>query len=162
MLLENRIGLVTGAGQGNGAAIAKGSCAARRARRRDRHQCGECANRTADDIRRGGGRLVHPRSMLRTQPPARSSLPRRAGSRVMSRFSSTMPDLPRAHSIDDPERGGSGIAALDVNLHGNFQRHAGLPGRSACDHRAPSSTSASIASFVSTALRSAIPPRRPR
>ena len=155
MPLTGRIALVTGAGQGNGAAIAKG-IARHGARVVVTDIAADAAERTASDIRLAGGDAwayvldVTDADACRTlaQDVARS-----AGE--ASLLVNNAGVCPR-HTIDSPELERSWNAAMDVNLKGTLNVSvAFLPALRAT--KGVIVNIASIAAFVSTATSVSYP-----
>jgi NAD(P)-dependent dehydrogenase (short-subunit alcohol dehydrogenase family) len=149
MLLERRIGLVTGAGQGNGAAIAKG-LAQHGARVVVTDINTENADQTADDIRRGGGQ-AWAFALDVTDATACAELATTVEQEVgnVSILVNNAGIAPR-HTIDDPQARRLWNAALDVNLHGTLNVTLAFL-RALRATKGAIINIASIASFVSTA-----------
>jgi NAD(P)-dependent dehydrogenase (short-subunit alcohol dehydrogenase family) len=149
MLLKARIALVTGAAQGNGAAIASG-LAAQGARVVATDVDGAGAERTAAALREAGAEAWG-FALDVTDAPACTALAAEVG-RVAGDVSVLVNNAgicPR-HGIDSPELRRAWNAALDVNLHGTLNvTLAFLPAVRAT--RGTIINIASIASFVSTA-----------
>lgn len=148
MLLVGRVALVTGAGQGNGAAIATGL---------SRHGAavvvtdidGASADRTADAIRQAGGTAwsyAHDVTDAMACRALAAVVAERAGR--VDLLVNNAGICPR-HSIDSPELERSWHAAIDVNLTGTLNVSvAFLPALRAT--RGTIVNIASIAAFVST------------
>jgi len=119
MLLAGRVALVTGAAQGNGAAISAGLAAAgARVVAADIDAAG--AERTASSIRQTGGKAwAFPLDV--TDPAACAAVAAESG-RVAGQVSVLVNNAgvcPR-HTIDSPELHRAWNLALDVNLHGTL------------------------------------------
>jgi NAD(P)-dependent dehydrogenase (short-subunit alcohol dehydrogenase family) len=149
MLLSGHIALVTGAAQGNGAAIAAGLAAeGARVVATDIDAAG--AERTAVSIRQAGGE-AWAFELDVTSPDACAVVATKAGAAAgqVSVLVNNAGVCPR-HTIDSPDLHRAWNLALDVNLHGTLNvTLAFLPAL-----RATNGTIiniASIASFVSTA-----------
>lgn len=155
MLLEGRLALVTGAGQGNGAAIARGLA---------RHGAAvvvtdvdaAAAERSAGEIRSEGGR-----ARTAVLDVADAAAPRRLAAELaaegerVSILVNNAGICPR-HPIDSPDLERSWNAALDVNLTGALNvTVAFLPALR--ETRGTVVNIASIASFVSTATSVSYP-----
>lgn len=154
-LLTGRIAVVTGAGQGNGAAIAKGLArygAAVVATDLD----GVKADRTADEIRRNGGiAWSHPHDVT-DAPGCRTladTIAKQAG--AIDLLVNNAGICPR-HSIDSPELERSWHAAIDVNLTGTLNTSVAFLS-ALRSTRGAIVNIASIAAFVSTATSVSYP-----
>ncbi|HWK45407.1 MAG TPA: glucose 1-dehydrogenase [Stellaceae bacterium] len=148
MLLADRIALVTGAGQGNGAAIALG-LAREGARLIVTDLDGEAASRTADAIRAAGGTAWTYRLDVTDAQACRDVAGRVAAEAgALSLVVNNAGICPR-HSIDSDDLPRLWQAALDVNLTGALNVSAAcLPALRAT--KGAIVNIASIASFVST------------
>jgi NAD(P)-dependent dehydrogenase (short-subunit alcohol dehydrogenase family) len=149
MLLAERIALVTGAAQGNGAAIAAGLAAAgARVVATDIDVTG--AERTAAFIRQAGGE-ARAFALDVTDPGACAAVATEVG-RAAGQVSVLVNNAgvcPR-HTVDSPELHRAWNLALDVNLHGTLNvTLAFLPALRAT--KGTIINIGSIASFVSTA-----------
>jgi len=149
MLLKGRIALVTGAAQGNGAAIAKG-LAAQGARVVTTDIDGAGAERTAAEIRAHGGNacgFVLDVTDAAACTALAGEVARAAG--PVSVLVNNAGVCPR-HGIDSPDLRRAWNLALDVNLHGTLNvTLAFLP--VIRESRGVIINIASIAAFVSTA-----------
>jgi NAD(P)-dependent dehydrogenase (short-subunit alcohol dehydrogenase family) len=149
MLLSGRIALVTGAGQGNGAAIAAGLAAeGARVVATDLDAAG--AERTAAAIRQTGGE-AWAFGLDVTDPDACAAVAAEVAGAVgqVSILVNNAGVCPR-HTIDSPDLHRAWNLALDVNLHGTLNvTLAFLPALRAT--KGTIINIASIASFVSTA-----------
>jgi len=148
MLLEGRIALVTGAGQGNGAAISRG-LAAEGARVIATDMNGEAAGRTAEEIRQRGGEAWS-YTLNVTDADACQAVAREVGDSIgqVSILVNNAGICPR-NTIDSPDVRRSWDAAMQVNLDGTLNVTLAFLGAL----RATKGTvinMASIASFVST------------
>ncbi len=155
MLLMGRVALVTGAGQGNGAAIAKGLA---------RHGAavvatdidGASADGTAEAIRQGGGTAwsyAHDVTDAQACRALAAEVAEQAG--LVDLLVNNAGICPR-HSIDSPELERSWHAAIDVNLTGTLNVSvAFLPALRST--REAIVNIASIAAFVSTATSVSYP-----
>lgn len=155
MLLEGRLALVTGAGQGNGAAIARGLA---------RHGAvvvvtdvdAEAAGRSAGEIRSEGGRArTAAFDVADAAASRRLAAELAAEGETVSILVNNAGICPR-HPIDSPDLERSWNAALDVNLTGALNvTVAFLPALR--ETRGTVVNIASIASFVSTATSVSYP-----
>lgn len=149
MLLRERVALVTGAGQGNGAAIAVGL-----AREGATVVCTdldlELAQRTARAIEAGGGAAsAHRLNVADREEAAALAAELGRSSAPVSLLVNNAGVCPR-HTIDSPDLYRSWQAALDVNLTGALNvTTAFLPALR--ETKGAVVNIASIASFVSTA-----------
>lgn len=155
MLLMGRVALVTGAGQGNGAAIARGLAihgAAVVATDID----GASADRTAEAIRQAGGTAwsyAHDVTDAQACRALATVVAQQAG--PVDLLVNNAGICPR-HSIDSPELERSWHAAIDVNLTGTLNVSvAFLPALRST--RGTIVNIASIAAFVSTATSVSYP-----
>ncbi|PZW37742.1 NAD(P)-dependent dehydrogenase (short-subunit alcohol dehydrogenase family) [Humitalea rosea] len=155
MLLAGRIAFVTGAGQGNGAAIALG-LAAEGARVIVTDIAAEGAARTADAIRAAGGEAWD-YVLDVADGAACKALAARIGQEVgdVSLVVNNAGICPR-HTIDSPELERAWDAAMDINLRGTLNVSVAFlaPLRAT---RGTIVNIASIASFVSTATSVSYP-----
>lgn len=155
MPLTGRIALVTGAGQGNGAAIAKG-IARHGARVVVTDIASDAAERTASDIRQAGGEAwTHVLDV--TDAEACRALAQNVAQSAgeVSLLVNNAGVCPR-HTIDSPELEQSWNAAMDVNLKGTLNVSVAFLSALRATKGAIVNI-ASIASFVSTATSISYP-----
>lgn len=155
MLLQGRLALVTGAGQGNGAAIALG-LAREGARVVATDIAEDGAQRTAAAIRAAGGEAFAHALDVADAAAARALAARVAAEAgAVSVLVNNAGICPR-HSIDSPDLMQAWDAAMDVNLRGTLNVSlAFLPALR--ETRGSIVNIASIAAFVSTATSVSYP-----
>lgn len=155
MLLAGRIAIVTGAGQGNGAAIAKG-LAKEGAVVVATDIAAETAERTADDIRAAGGKAeAHVLDVA--DAAAGRALAAGIGARLgpVSIVVNNAGVCPR-HSLDSPDLQRLWDQAMDINLRGTLNVSLAFLDQLKAT-KGTIVNIASIASFVSTATSVSYP-----